>query len=153
MAILRLWSICTAASRDVLNYVFRPKTFHGNDVKNGFYASISELKKKDKSYDKKAKYFDYKDDYKNILDLCSNKRDLPNISVEDSNKILFKMKRSVTDLYDITPAHFINAGLAGLQHFNFITIRIGLMFFLFRHFYRNWFDRSTGYEFIKKIHS
>ena len=96
------------------------KTFHGNDVKNGFYASISELKKKDKNYDKKAKHFDYKDDYKNILDLCSNKRDLPNISVEDSNKILFKMKRSVTDLYDITPAHFINAGLAGLQHFNFI---------------------------------
>ena len=96
------------------------KTFHGNDVKNGFYASISQLKKKENNVDKIAKHFDYKDDYKNILDLCQNKRDLPNISTECSNKILYKMKASVTDLYDITPAHFINAGNAGLEHFNFL---------------------------------
>ena len=96
------------------------QTYHGNDVKNGFYASISQLKKKEENVDKKATHIDYKDDYKNILDLCLNKRDLPNISVEDSSKILTKMKATVTDLYDITPAHFINAGLAGLKHFNFL---------------------------------
>ena len=30
------------------------------------------------------------------------------------------MKASVNDLYSITPTHFINAGTAGLKHFNFL---------------------------------
>ena len=95
------------------------ETFYGNDVKNGFFLSISSLKKRDSKIIEDT-LINHVDDYNNILELCQNKRDLPNISIEASNKILFKMKKTVNDLYSITPAHFTNAGKSGLVHFNFL---------------------------------
>ena len=59
-------------------------------------------------------------DYKHILDICQDKKDLPRISIENSSKILRKMKANVCDFYSVTPAHYLNAGQAGLEHFNFL---------------------------------
>ena len=97
------------------------KTFFGKNVKNGFYESISNLKKRDLSITELCTlHIDFTEDYQNILELCCNKKDLPNISLEDSNKLLYKMKANVNDLFSITPMHFINAGTSGVEHFNFL---------------------------------
>ena len=92
------------------------KTFHGDEVKNGFYESIANLKAKTNKVDD----FNFIDDYNNILDICKNKKDLPRISLDKSTKILKKMKQSVSDFFSITPAHYINGGEAGMEHFNFL---------------------------------
>ena len=60
------------------------------------------------------------EDYRNILDICQTKVDLPSISLEDSTSILMKMKSRVNDFYSITTLHYINAGEAGFLHFNFL---------------------------------
>jgi hypothetical protein len=60
------------------------------------------------------------EDYRNLLDICKNKKDLPNISMVDSTKILNNMKSSVSDFYSVTTLHYINAGNAGFEHFNFL---------------------------------
>ena len=95
--------------------------YHGENVKNGFFDSISRLKSKSYGPGKANEVtVDFMEDYKHILDLCKNKRDLPRISLQESMKILKKMKSGVIDFYSITPAHFINAGDQGFEHFNFL---------------------------------
>ena len=88
-------------------------------VKTGFYHSISSLKmrKDDKNEQTDPNIFE---DYANILDICSNKKDIPNISLEDATKILQRMKSTVSDFYSITTAHFLNAGEDGVKHFFFL---------------------------------
>ena len=89
--------------------------YHGEDVKKGFFTSISELKTRTGG---ESEFSTYTKDYKNILELCKNKNDLPCISLSTSTKILQGMKKSVNDYFSITPAHYLNAGDAGLEHFN-----------------------------------
>ena len=86
-------------------------------MKDGFYSSIKTLKSREMSLQSPPND-DLYADYNHILDLCKEKRDLPPISIEESTKILKKMKTGVVDVYSISPAHFINAGKAGLDHFN-----------------------------------
>ena len=92
--------------------------FHGDEVETGFFTSISRLKTRpacSNADDQVSEQFIR--DYHYILDLCQTKRDLPPISLAMSTKILKSMKQSVNDFYSITPAHYINAGYIGLEHF------------------------------------
>ena len=95
--------------------------FHGNDVKIGFYDSIHNLKTNTNANEEMRNgVIDYREDYKNILDICKNKRDLPNITLVQSTKIINQMKPQVNDFYSISTRHYINAGKAGLEHFNYL---------------------------------
>ena len=95
--------------------------YHGEDVKAGFYNSISTLKSRHQNNNKEEdKMIDYAEDYKYILEICRNKSDLPRISVKASTEILKRMKASVNDFFSITPAHYLNAGDAGINHFNLL---------------------------------
>ena len=97
------------------------ETFHGEDVKDGFFESISKLKMKEpNSCHSDTAINQHLEDYKHILDICKNKVDLPRISLYDSTKILKSMKAHVNDFYSLTPAHFIHAGESGSEHFNFL---------------------------------
>ena len=62
----------------------------------------------------------FMEDYLHILDICKNKRDIPKITMENSTKLLKKMKPGVIDFYSVTTAHFLNAGTAGIEHFNLL---------------------------------
>ena len=93
--------------------------YHGDDVKCGFYHSIPELKMRDSDHESQS-VEGQKDDYQNILDICKTKRDLPNISLAESTKLLHKMKAQVIDIYSITTLHYLNAGKDGIEHFNFL---------------------------------
>ena len=90
------------------------KIYPAEQVHDGFFASISNLKTKDSS----PSYTSFAQDYQYILKNCHDKKVVPEISLEDSNRILFKMKPHVSDYYSITPIHYINAGTEGLLHFN-----------------------------------
>ena len=92
----------------------------GDAVKDGFYASIKKLKTKPDNNNTEEHGIDYLEDYKHILDFCQNKKDLPPICLQTSTKILKKMKANVHDFYSVTPAHFLNAGQEGIEHFNFL---------------------------------
>ena len=63
---------------------------------------------------------DQMEDYRNILDICKMKKDLPNITLTESSKLLHKMKAQVLDIYSITTLHYLNAGNEGIEHFNFL---------------------------------
>ena len=93
--------------------------YHGDDVKCGFFHSISEQKMRDSDQESPS-IEDQKEDYQNILDICKAKRDLPNISLTESTKLLHRMKAQVTDIYSITTLHYLNAGKDGIEHFNFL---------------------------------
>ena len=89
--------------------------YHGEDVKYGFFHSISELKTRDS-----PSMQDQMEDDRNILDICKMKKDLPNITLTESSKLLHKMKAQVLDIYSITTLHYLNAGNEGIEHFNFL---------------------------------
>ena len=89
------------------------------------FDSISALKSQDGSKLQGATHFQsWTEDYNYILQLCSNKRDLPSITLDLSTKILHKMKPGVRDFWSITPQHFIHAGDNGKHHFNFLMNKI-----------------------------
>ena len=98
--------------------------YWGEDVKAGFYDSISKLKTRPITPDVEVKdeepAIDYTKDYHYILQLCRYKQDLPAISLDASTKILKNMKPTVNDFFSITSEHYLNAGKEGIEHFNFL---------------------------------
>ena len=97
------------------------RTYGADHIHDGHFDSISHLKSQDKEIlHSSPSYQFYCQDYENILKICNDKKVLPPISLEASNKILFKMKSQVNDFFSITPMHYINAGCEGLLHFNYL---------------------------------
>ena len=95
--------------------------YEGDLVPDGLFKSIKNLKSQDQSHlHKSPKYKDWTEDYKYILQLCKHKCDVPEISLEDSTKILLRLKSSVTDFWSVSPMHYRNAGDEGFLHFNFL---------------------------------
>ena len=86
------------------------KKYCGDRVIDGLFDSIKSLKTLDhQKLSENPHHMSLMEDYKYIKYLCNNKTDLPPISMEKSNKILFKMKASVRDFFTLTPIHFIHA--------------------------------------------
>ena len=56
-------------------------------------------------------------DYEHIIKICREQKKIPPISLNDSSNILLHLKHTVSDGCSITPNHFINSGLAGLEYF------------------------------------
>ena len=99
------------------------KKYPGTRVCDGMFDSINTLKHQN-TINSSPCYDSWTEDYRYILQLCNNKRELPEISEENSGKILKRMKSGVQDLWSITPQHFINAGKEGLAHFHFLMNRV-----------------------------
>ena len=99
--------------------------YPGSRIGDGMFDSVSALKKQDTIHLSSSPCFDtWSEDYKYILELCRNKKTMPEISLQDSNKILSRIKPGVHDYWSVTPKHFINAGAQGLAHFNFLMNRV-----------------------------
>ena len=94
------------------------KKYFGKKVVDGLYSSVKDLKTSDPESFSHSKGL--MEDYHYIKLLCANKFDLPCISMTRSKEILLKLKPSVTDFFSITSQHYINAGSAGLAHFNLL---------------------------------
>ena len=118
----RIRSLKSSSTQEIPFLQVGNTVYHGKNVKAGFYNSISSLKSRSRGSNstEDRRVMDYAADYEYILEICKNKRDIPNISMKASTDILKRMKSSVIDFSGITPAHYIYAGGAGLEHFNFL---------------------------------
>ena len=82
-----------------------PVSFFGDRVPDGFYASIQELKTRNKDVLYSQHFQSASFDYENILELSRESRDIRPISEIQSLELLKSMKPDVNDLYSITPSH------------------------------------------------
>ena len=82
------------------------KIYEDENIVDGFFDSISSLKKVDKCVlTGSSSYISAKEDYQNILSIVSHNKKIPPISSETTAKILTSLKQSVNDYFSITPAH------------------------------------------------
>ena len=96
------------------------KTFHEDSVPDGIFESIRELKTEPLIDTHDAAFPDFSAEYKLILEICSARKPIPMLSLCEAEKLLISLKSDVNDFFSITPLHFRNAGLEGLQHFQFL---------------------------------
>ena len=95
------------------------RTYKEEKVPDGFFDSLSSLKSPDMSVIEATPEFkSTQSDFANILKICTEGRKIPEITSQQSMKILQNLKSEVSDLYSITPNHFIHAGPAGHAHFH-----------------------------------
>ena len=92
--------------------------YHADHVPNGIYESIRELKMEPENVDPDIP--DLTDEYQYILDICRARQAIPVLSIEDAEKTLKTLKKSVNDFFSITALHFVNAGYEGVVHFRFL---------------------------------
>lgn len=96
-------------------------TFENDRVPDGFFHSISLLKKIDQvSLSKSESYLSSQETYKYVLKICQSGQKVPKVSLQKAEIILRSLRPSVNDFYSITPAHFLNGGQAALIHFQFL---------------------------------
>ena len=99
----------------------KDKKYHGDRVPDGLFDSISNLKTQDREkLHSSSSFKSLSQDYTYIMKLCKQKKTLPEISLTKSTEILYKMRPNVKDFFSITAAHYINAGIEGINHFNFL---------------------------------
>ena len=97
------------------------KRYAGDRVVDGLFESISNLKSLDLQLLEESPFHSsLLEDYKNIKFLCENKVPLPKVPLSKSTEILRRIKPGVNDIFSVTANHFINAGSAGLVHFNLL---------------------------------
>ena len=97
------------------------KTYVAEAVPDGFFDAISGLKARNTEALNKAKYFqEFSMDFSNIIELCKAGPSIPEISLEDTLKLLQRMKPDVSDFYSVTPNHYNYAGPAGWNHFHLL---------------------------------
>jgi len=96
-------------------------TFEGNSVPDGFFQSISSLKKIDREFLTRSElYQSAQDTYRYVLKICRSGQHIPKVSLQTAEAILKSLRPSVNDFYSITPAHFLNGGSNALVHFQFL---------------------------------
>ena len=95
--------------------------YYGKPVCDGFYESMSSLKKCPiEELEADPDLSDQLLNYEHILKICQDQHTLPEISMKDSTSLLKRIKRNVKDFHGITALHYLNAGEAGLAHFNLL---------------------------------
>ena len=108
----------TTTTRNITKLVVGEKVYDDEYVPDGFYDSISSLKKLDlASLSVSSSYQSASDTYKNILKICESGTKVPEVSLLMADDILKSIRPSVNDFYSITASHYINSGQAGLEHF------------------------------------
>ena len=97
------------------------KTYEGEHVPDGFFDSLKSLKTIDiQAFESSPSNSFLLSDYPNIMKLCEQKSDLPLIPMNKSTEILHRLRPSVSDLYSISPLHYIHGGIEAYKHFNFL---------------------------------
>ena len=95
--------------------------YTGNMVGDGFFHSMSSLKQCDEdTIGNDPNLKPYFENYEHILRICEKKADIQEISYEKALSLLKRLKANVMDIYGITPLHYLNAGVEGIQHFQFL---------------------------------
>ena len=86
------------------------RLYLGEEVADGFYESLLNLKTLNKSSLESPDYVDFAAEFENIIEICKNGEKILPITEDKSREILMKIKPAVMDLYSMTANHYINAG-------------------------------------------
>ena len=106
------------AAKNIKKLVVGEKEYVDENVPDGFFDSISSLKKLDlASLSTSSSFQSASDTYKNILKICESGTKVPEVSLLMADDILKSIRPSVNDFYSITASHYLNSGKAGLEHF------------------------------------
>ena len=109
------------ASSNISRLTVGSHVYSGDNVPDGFFASLSALKDPDMtSIMGSSSFSETLRDYTHILKLAQAGGVIPSIELYQSIELLYSLKADVNDLFSITAAHFINAGAAGLRHFHLL---------------------------------
>ena len=94
------------------------KIFTDDNVADGFFSSISDLKTlKNIS----ATSFDqFKNDHAHIIEICKAGTKIPRLTDSDALSLLKSMRPNVSDFFSITANHYIHGGTVALAHFKFM---------------------------------
>ena len=93
------------------------RLYLGEEVADGFYESLLNLKTLNKSSLESPDYVDFAAEFENIIEICKNGEKIPPLTEDKSREILMKIKPDVMDLCSMTANHYINAGEPGFRHF------------------------------------
>ena len=97
------------------------KVYEEENVADGFFDSISTLKRMDPStLSNSPSYSAMVQEYYNILNIVKQNSEIPPISREMTADILKAIKPSVNDFFSLTAAHYQHLGEAGLDHLQFL---------------------------------
>ena len=96
------------------------RTFTGDNVPDGMFESIRNLKTGADSLKVSPDHPDFSREYNYILNICKSGKAIPILTRVDSDKILNSIRKNVNDFYSITALHYINAGPDGYEHFHLI---------------------------------
>ena len=94
------------------------KTYTEENVADGFFDSISQLKTRDSITS--PSFESFAADHKHIVEICKSAEKIPPISTDAAKSLLKKIKLSVSDFYSISAAHYINGEDAAISHFCFL---------------------------------
>ena len=106
------------AIRKISQLKVASRTYTGANVPDGFYDHLLHLKtfNEDDIQDPES-YARFSYDFDNIIKLCNEGTNIPEITLEKSMEILGRIRPNVNDLHSITANHFIHAGKVGANIF------------------------------------
>ena len=103
-----------------ITIVIGEKLYTGDNVQDGFYESVLNLKKKSDDVNHSQYFDDFRSHYSHIIELCRSQVRMDPLTDAEAFKILEKMKPDVLDFFSITPYHYLYAGPAGWRHFTLL---------------------------------
>ena len=115
---LYLRSIRRTKTKTIQSLTVGSKIYTGDRVGDGFYESMTSLKScniESLKHDQDLSH--HFSNYQHIMKICQAKQNIPPISVHAASKLLSRMKTHVTDIYGVTPLHYLYAGDEGILHY------------------------------------
>ena len=96
------------------------KTYYGEWVPDGMFESIKSLKTEPYILRSEHSSPDFNAEYRHVLDICESGAKIPPLSYLKTKRILESIRKNVNDIYSITALHYLHAGEAGIEHFQFL---------------------------------
>ena len=96
--------------------------YSGDDIPDAMYESIKRLKTEPvaDNYESCDDYPDFQTEYNHVLDICQSSTQIPFLSPEDAFNLLKSIRKNVNDFFSVTALHYLNAGMPGVIHFQFL---------------------------------
>ena len=106
------------AIRKISQLKVASRTYTGANVPDGIYDHLLHLKTfNEDDIQVPESYARFSYDFDNIIKLCNEGTNIPEITLEKSMEILGRIRPNVNDLHSITANHFIHAGKVGANIF------------------------------------
>ena len=97
------------------------KVFQGDKVADGFFENILQLKTMKPETRNCSSCENARFDYKLVLEIAKSGEKIPPLNLEKAESLLYSLKPSVCDHYNISSLHYLHAGPEGVRHFQFLV--------------------------------